>query len=187
VAQEDDMTGPGPNPFEPGQPSGLPRYTGSDSSYGTPPSYGGGYGTPAYGSGSGGGVVGPGGEWVGPPLASWGIRVGGYLIDAVISGIVVTVLSFVDTGLGQLGNLIVLLVFGYLTGTTGQTPGRRLLGTKVVRIRDGQVLGVGAGIGREVLHILDALSLFIGFLWPIWDKKNQTFADKIIGSVVLKL
>jgi len=36
------------------------------------------------------------------------------------------------------------------------------------------------------LHILDALPLFLGFLWPIWDAKKQTFADKIIKSVVVK-
>jgi uncharacterized RDD family membrane protein YckC len=186
------MTGPGTNPFEPGGPSGLPRYGGPDSAgtgaapYGGPPGYGGGSSAP-YGSGAGGGVVGPDGAWVGPPLASWGRRVAGYLVDALIAIVVAAVLSLVDPQLGRLGNLVVLLVLGYLTGTTGQTPGRRLLGTKVVRVSDGRVLGAGAGIGRQFLHLLDALSLLLGFLWPIWDKKNQTFADKVIDSVVLKL
>lgn len=186
------MTGPGPNPFEPGQPSGLPRYDGPDTGYGTapygsPPGYGGGQASTPYGSGSGGGVVGPAGEWLGPPLASWGRRVAGYLVDALLSLVVVGALTYVDPQLGRVGNLVVLLALGYLTGTTGQTPGRRLLGTKVVRVVDGRVLGAGAGIGRQFLHLLDALALLLGFLWPIWDRKNQTFADKIINSVVLKL
>jgi len=35
------------------------------------------------------------------------------------------------------------------------------------------------------VHIVDGLSLFIGYLWPLWDKKRQTFADKIMSTVVV--
>ena len=97
------------------------------------------------------------------------------------------VLTTASADLGRLGALVVFLVFGYLTGTTGQTPGRRAVGISVRREADGQFLGGGAGIGRAFLHFLDALPLLLGFLWPIWDKKNQTFADKIIHSVVVKV
>ena len=79
------------------------------------------------------------------------------------------------------------LYFGYLTGTTGQTPGRKVVGISVRREVDGQFLGAGAGIGRGFLHILDALPILLGFFWPLWDPKKQTFADKIIGSVVVKV
>ncbi|MCW2779206.1 MAG: hypothetical protein JWN17_2931 [Frankiales bacterium] len=168
----------------------TPQGYGAPAGYGAPPQgYGapGGYGAaPGYG-GSPSGVVGPGGEWLGPPLASWGLRAGGYVIDTVIAVVVSQVLAQVSTALGQVANLALLLVFGYLTGTKGQTPGRQLVGTKVVAISDGQVIGAGAGIGRQFAHILDALPLLLGFLWPIWDKKNQTFADKIVKSVVLKV
>lgn len=96
------------------------------------------------------------------------------------------VLGVVSRGLGDVAGIVIFLYFGYLTGTTGQTPGRKVVGITVRRESDGQLLGAGAGIGRGFLHILDALPILLGYFWPIWDTKNQTFADKIIGSVVVK-
>jgi hypothetical protein len=39
--------------------------------------------------------------------------------------------------------------------------------------------------GREIAHVLDG-AVYIGYLWPLWDRLNQTFADKIVGSVVVR-
>ena len=33
-------------------------------------------------------------------------------------------------------------------------------------------------------HILDALT-YVGFLWPLWDAKRQTFADMLMRTVVV--
>jgi uncharacterized RDD family membrane protein YckC len=35
---------------------------------------------------------------------------------------------------------------------------------------------------REVAHLIDFLSLGLGFFWPLWDSKGQTFADKLAGT-----
>jgi uncharacterized RDD family membrane protein YckC len=51
----------------------------------------------------------------------------------------------------------------------------------------GQPVGVGLAIGRYFVHILDALPCYLGFLWPLWDSKRQTFADKILSTVVVKV
>jgi uncharacterized RDD family membrane protein YckC len=171
-----------------GQPDPTPGY-GSAPGYGAAPAYGSApdHGSsPAYGEASYGAP--PGGPGGRPDLASWGLRVGGYLIDAVILTVVGVLVTVV---LGDaLANLVYLAlyygVFGYLTGTTGQTPGRKVVGITVLREQDGQHLGAGMGIVRNICHILDALPLFLGFLWPLWDGKNQTFADKIVKSVVVK-
>lgn len=166
----------GPPPPQYGQPGGYGPPAGG------PPGYGPGYGTPPVGQyGS------PFGQPGGPQLASWGLRVGGALIDGVITGVVGAVLTLISADLGNVVQFVLFLVFGYLTGTTGQTPGRRIVGITVLREHDGQHLGAGAGIARSFLHILDALPLFLGYLWPIWDAKKQTFADKIIKSVVVKV
>ena len=37
---------------------------------------------------------------------------------------------------------------------------------------------------RSLAHIVDGFC-YIGYLWPIWDAKNQTFADKIMSTVVI--
>ncbi len=46
-------------------------------------------------------------------------------------------------------------------------------------------LGTGLAFARDICHILDSLACYIGWLFPIWDAKRQTFADKIISTVVV--
>ena len=41
-------------------------------------------------------------------------------------------------------------------------------------------------IARYFLHIVDSLACYIGYLWPLWDEKRQTFSDKIVSSVVVR-
>lgn len=79
------------------------------------------------------------------------------------------------------------LYFLYLEGTTGQTPGKKLTGIKLIRETDGATLGFGMAFVRQLCHFVDGLPCYLGFLWPIWDAKRQTFADKIISSVVVKV
>ncbi|MEC3995742.1 RDD family protein [Actinacidiphila sp. DG2A-62] len=155
-----------PGPYGQPQPGGIPSYPGAPqqdmAAYGQQP-------------------VGM------PPLAHWGWRVLASIIDGVIVGVAEIILAI---ALGRLGpsiaSLLALIVFGYLEGTRGQTPGKMAVGTRVLREADGNVLGVGLAIGRRLLHILDALACLLGFLWPLWDAKRQTFADKIVKSVVIK-
>jgi uncharacterized RDD family membrane protein YckC len=40
-------------------------------------------------------------------------------------------------------------------------------------------------IGRSFVHIIDGIPCYLGYLWPLWDAKKQTFADKIMGTVVV--
>jgi uncharacterized RDD family membrane protein YckC len=92
----------------------------------------------------------------------------------------------------SLGNLLSVLALAwalynaYLQGSTGQSIGKKTVGLRLLREQDGQVIGGGLGIGRYFLHLLDSLPCLLGFLWPLWDAKKQTFADKIVKSVVIK-
>ena len=74
---------------------------------------------------------------------------------------------------------------GYLQGTTGQSLGKRVAGTKLIKESTGQPIGFGFSVLRYIAHFLDALPLFLGYFWPLWDAKRQTFADKICSTVVL--
>lgn len=47
------------------------------------------------------------------------------------------------------------------------------------------ISGLRMGV-REMAHLADFASLFIGFLWPLWDGRGQTFADKIMGTTVTR-
>ncbi|MGH3350375.1 MAG: RDD family protein [Nocardioides sp.] len=75
--------------------------------------------------------------------------------------------------------------YGLKQGKTGYTIGKGVLGIKVVKEADGQVLGTWFSIGRFFVHYLDQLACYIGYLWPLWDEKRQTFADKILSTIVI--
>jgi uncharacterized RDD family membrane protein YckC len=179
-------------PTEPGQP-GEPTPGG----YGTPP---GGYGPPEggqYGAPGGYGSMPPAPEAYGAPapggmpqLANWGERVLAGLIDFFILYFLSVILSLSrQQGLANIAfGLAVIwgLINAYQQGATGQSTGKKIVGIRTLREQDGQPLGGGVGLGRGLLHILDLLPCGLGFLWPLWDSKNQTWADKIVKSVVVK-
>jgi uncharacterized RDD family membrane protein YckC len=68
----------------------------------------------------------------------------------------------------------------------GQSLGKKAVSIKLVRAGDGQPPGFLIALGRGLLHVLDALPLCLGFIAPAWDDKRQTFADKIVATVVVK-
>jgi uncharacterized RDD family membrane protein YckC len=126
-----------------------------------------------------------------PPLANWGQRAASNIIDSLIPGVPYFIVRFILGGVAGvlLGALIAVAVglwLSYMEGTTGQTPGRKAVGTWLLREADGQVVGFGTAFGRRLLHIVDAIPCYLGFLWPAWDDKKQTFADKIVHTVVIK-
>ncbi|WP_157953144.1 RDD family protein [Nocardioides allogilvus] len=70
-------------------------------------------------------------------------------------------------------------------GRTGYSIGKGVMGIKLVKAETGQPIGAGMSFVRQLAHILDALPCYLGFLWPLWDAKRQTFADKVIGTYVI--
>jgi uncharacterized RDD family membrane protein YckC len=88
--------------------------------------------------------------------------------------------------IGGLLGLAVTLYLAYREGKTGQTPGKRIVGIRLLRLADGSALGFGMAFGRRLLHVLDSMACCLGYLWPLWDDKRQTFADKCVSTVVVK-
>jgi uncharacterized RDD family membrane protein YckC len=83
--------------------------------------------------------------------------------------------------------LFTLFVIGYYVffwTLVGFTPGKALLGLKVVR-KDGAKVSFGRALLRFFAYWISMLPLFLGFLWVIWDSKRQGWHDKIAGTQVL--
>ncbi|MCE3551255.1 RDD family protein [Pseudonocardia sp. RS11V-5] len=134
-----------------------------------------------------------------PDYASWGSRVGSTLVDGLIPGVVA---SLGLLGLAVSNDLgVVLAIAGvcylaafalalwntcYRQGRTGQSLGKQVMGTRLVRARDGGTLGFWATLARQLAHVLDAAPLYLGYLWPLWDERRQTFADKVCDTVVVR-
>ena len=140
---------------------------------------------------------------MGRQLANWPQRVAAYLIDNLIESIpaflAVVLFSGTDPGEspGAGASLVAFLLYlvslglwvynrAIQQGRTGQSWGKQVLNLRLVRMADGQPMGGGMAFVRDLLHILDGLLCYIGFLFPIWDARRQTlFADKIMNTVVL--
>lgn len=135
----------------------------------------------------------------GPPsdiqLAHWGLRVAASLIDwapaIVLYAIAYPMMTSDDSsGVSSILFLLALawlLYMSYLTGARGQSIGKRVINIKVVREQDGQVIGGGLGIARYFIHIVDTLPCYLGYLWPLWDSKRQTFTDKIMRTLAIRV
>ena len=65
----------------------------------------------------------------------------------------------------------------------GQTPGKRVLGLRVVRT-DGTRLRFGNALRREIGYLVSYI-LYLGFLWILFDNRRQGWHDKIGGTIVV--
>jgi uncharacterized RDD family membrane protein YckC len=77
--------------------------------------------------------------------------------------------------------------YGYRQGTTGSSIGKSLLKFTVVSENTGKPIGFGLSVLRQIAHLVDAVILHIGYLFPLWTAKRQTLADKIMATVCLPL
>ena len=54
-------------------------------------------------------------------------------------------------------------------------------------LRATQPVGFGWGVLRRLCHhTIDGAICYLGFLWPLWDDKRQTFGDKICNTYVVR-
>ena len=72
-------------------------------------------------------------------------------------------------------------------GRRGSSIGKLCMNIVVVSETDGRPIGALLTWVRNLAHILDLVTLGIGYLWPLWDRKRQTFADVLMGTAVLHL
>jgi uncharacterized RDD family membrane protein YckC len=201
--QQPGQPGQQPDPQAGQQPYGQP---GQDP-YGQPPAYG----QPAYGQPYGQ----PGGAYSfahwGKRVGSYiidalvmmvamipyfiGFAIGGASTETSVDPVTG---ELTTTGGGMSGIALVLIILGAVLGLavfiwnvcikqgrTGYSIGKGVLGIKLIKLDTGQPLGAGMSFVRQIAHILDQLPCYIGYLWPLWDSKRQTFADKVMGSVVI--
>jgi uncharacterized RDD family membrane protein YckC len=73
----------------------------------------------------------------------------------------------------------------YLQGTTGQSWGKPRHRLRLVRMTDKQPIGFRSAFVRGLVHILDIGTLGVGYLLPLWDKRRQTLADHVMGTIVI--
>jgi uncharacterized RDD family membrane protein YckC len=128
----------------------------------------------------------------GDRLATWGQRFGAGIIDflALIPGVTLILLvPPFPAWLAWIGLawILVIKIYNrwYLQGRTGQSWGKRAVHLKLILMADKQPIGVAGAFLRGLAHLLDILTLGVGFLFPLWDVRRQTLADKVMTSIVI--
>jgi len=133
------------------------------------------------------------------PTASWLARTGAFSIDMLLGDAVIVTMALLTLSAPQRGwlwwtytgaaVLVVVLVAVnrlLLPTITGWSLGRALFGI-AVRKPDGSPVGLARLVGRDLAHLVDTAALFIGWLWPLWDRRRRTFADLLLRTEVLKV
>ena len=118
-------------------------------------------------------------------FATWGNRAFGYLIDQSIVLLLLIGLSLAHLLILLRPALLVEVWFVYQLGTTGQTPGMRVVGIQCLDADTGHTLGFLTALVRFFAHFFDSLVFFFGWLMPLWDKQGQTIADKLTNAIVI--
>ncbi|OGO29429.1 MAG: hypothetical protein A2Z16_03235, partial [Chloroflexi bacterium RBG_16_54_18] len=91
----------------------------------------------------------------------------------------------VESPLDQL--LILLYVISYFVffwAIVGQTPGKALLGIRIISVA-GKKLSVGRALLRYLGYWISTAGLLLGFLWILVDDRRQGWHDKISGTYVV--
>ncbi len=133
--------------------------------------------------------------------AGFWIRVGASIIDMILLIVIIMPIMFIVYGEEQifysdkiiLGSVDFLLNYIFPFFATiifwiykSATPGKMMLHLKVVDEETGNKLTIGQSIGRYFAYIISIIPLLIGFIWVAWDKKKQSWHDKLAKSVVIR-
>ncbi len=66
------------------------------------------------------------------------------------------------------------------------TPGKMVLGLKIVDAKTLGALGIGQMLGRYFAYLVSAIPVYLGFLWIGWDARKQGWHDKLSGTLVIR-
>jgi uncharacterized RDD family membrane protein YckC len=121
--------------------------------------------------------------------ADFGTRLVAWLIDAVIIAVPTFIIAMIlPMALADLLALVAGIAYQvYFWTSTGQTPGKMLMGLKVVNAQTGELLDTGGAAIRYVGYIVSGIPIYLGFLWVIWDPKHEGWHDKIAKTKVIKV
>ena len=133
-------------------------------------------------------------------LAAPGSRLGAYLLDFAVpiftAGVIAMAVGIenptgIDAGAG-IGTIaggvlfIAYILWALKLFAGGMTPGKRLLGMRVIR-EDGTPAGFILMLIRETIgKFISGMILSLGFLWILFDKENQGWHDKLMSTYVTR-
>ncbi|MXP66000.1 RDD family protein [Roseomonas sp. M0104] len=141
--------------------------------------------------------------WANCRYAGFGRRLLAQIVDGLLFGMLALLLEVaqgvihalqglpVEEGSSLGGELMVQVIVGLAVllfwASRLATPGKLLLGLRIVDARTGGRPSFPRMLARYLGYILSTLPLCLGYLWMLWDSHRQCWHDKLGGTVVLRL
>lgn len=79
---------------------------------------------------------------------------------------------------------IVISYYVFFWSIVGQTPGKALLGIRIIPVH-ARKMSLGRALLRYLSYFISTLGLFLGFAWVLFDDHRQAWHDKISGTYVV--
>jgi uncharacterized RDD family membrane protein YckC len=131
-------------------------------------------------------------------------RAAAYLIDSFVdtllwglSLLVLAIISIIldpqDEDTDTYGSVLLIaapavsFLYRWVCNSTGVSFGKKRMSLAVRRLPDGGRPGIRRGLARTVGQALSAIPLWLGFWWALWDAKEQTWHDKMAGTLVVRV
>ncbi|MBL8148413.1 MAG: RDD family protein [Blastocatellia bacterium] len=130
--------------------------------------------------------------------AGFNLRVGAFMLDLLAVMLIILVSAVIASSLPQqlartvqLGGFLFSLVFYVINlfliaGLTGQTLGKKMIGIQIVGSDQKRVTFKQVLIRHLFGYPISLLVFALGFLWLLWDRKQQGWHDKIARTLVVK-
>jgi uncharacterized RDD family membrane protein YckC len=129
----------------------------------------------------------------GHKIANWGQRFAATLIDVVIATVAAHIVALI------FGSWLVffLFIWGCLdvmgVDDKGTSPGKKALGLTIIvpRLDPHTMIPMAyyptkaTLFWRFVAHFVDCVPMYLGFVRPAWHLARQTWADSIVGTLVM--
>jgi uncharacterized RDD family membrane protein YckC len=132
--------------------------------------------------------------------AGFGLRYGAWMFDFLITLIALMTSTFIVTALSResvvasntpllivagITLLLFILNFVVLAGSNGQSAGMRILGIYIARVDGRPFTMKDAALRHLVGYPLSTVVFFLGFLWMLWDPRQQGWHDKIAKTIIV--
>jgi uncharacterized RDD family membrane protein YckC len=124
-------------------------------------------------------------------------RVGASLVDSVLMAIILIPVGRIflsDGAMFEWDNPANIMVNGVLPGIAvvlfwvyrQATPGKMLIGAKIVDAKTGGKPSTGQLVGRYFAYYVSTIPLLLGLIWVGIDARKQGWHDKLAGTLVVK-
>jgi uncharacterized RDD family membrane protein YckC len=135
--------------------------------------------------------------------ASFGIRLGGFVIDVIIGyaisfalALAVLLMAYDSEqttdefeslqGAATLIGIVGVYTYRWVFDSLGGTLGKRIVGLRLIDDNTGEAPGFGSGLIRTFISFFSGIPLALGYLWAAWDDETKTWHDKAAGTSVVR-